>query len=122
MQKMIILTVSLFIGLCVFAQTDNDKILGKWTNEDKSRVIEFVKNGDAYDAIIRQADDESLAGKKQITSLQKDGSTTFKNGTVHVIKKSKTARCTAKLVNDDKLEITATFGMMSRKQTWSRVK
>ncbi|PWG81507.1 DUF2147 domain-containing protein [Pararcticibacter amylolyticus] len=122
MQKMIILTVSLFIGFCVFAQTDNDKILGKWTNEDKSRVIEFVKNGDAYDAIIRQANDESLAGKKQITSLQKDGINTFKNGTVHVLKKSKTARCTAKLVNDDKLEITATFGMMSRKQTWSRVK
>lgn len=121
MQKMILMLTGLLFSLNIFAQTTNDKILGKWTNEDKTRIVEFVKNGDAYDAIIRQADDNSIVGKKQITGLKANSTTSFVNGTVHVIKKGKTAKCTATLSGDNKLYLKASYGMMSKSQTWTKL-
>lgn len=121
MQRVVSILTVVLLGLHVFAQAVNDKILGRWINEDQTRVIEFVRNGNNYDAIIRKADDKSLIGKKQITGLQSSGVTSFINGTIHIIKKGKTAKCTATLSADGKLYIEASYGMMSRSQTWTRV-
>ncbi|MEO7979116.1 DUF2147 domain-containing protein [Flavobacterium sp.] len=121
MQKIILITAGLLFSLNIFAQTTNDKILGKWTNEDKTRIIEFVKSGDAYDAIIRKAEDNGLVGKKQITDLKASGTASFVDGKLHIIKKGKTAECTASLSGDAKLIIKASYGMMSKSLTWTKL-
>ncbi|MDF2551059.1 MAG: hypothetical protein K0R77_334 [Chryseobacterium sp.] len=121
MQKIILMVTGLLFSLNIFAQTTHDKILGKWTNEDKTRIIEFVKSGDAYDAIIRKAEDNSIVGKKQITALKATGTTSFADGTLHIIKKGKTAKCTASLSGDTMLYIKASHGMMSKTLTWTKL-
>lgn len=105
------------------AQTSSkaDTILGKWTNEDKTRTIEFTKNGISYEAVIKDAPDKNLIGTKQITGLQFDGKG-YKNGKVYLPKKGKTFPCTVSLKNDGTLELSAKAGFMSKSQIWTRVK
>ncbi len=113
--------VSVLLGISTYAQSNNDKILGKWTNEDKSRVIEFVKNGSSYDAIINKAESSSLVGKKQITALKHSKENHYTDGTLHIIQKGKTASCSAKLVSDTKLALKASIGFMSKTQVWTKL-
>lgn len=102
------------------AQTNADAILGKWTNEDKTRVIEFVKIDSVYEAIIKEASDKTLVEKKQITGLQyaKNGY----NGKVFLPKKGKSFPCTVKLNSNGSLELSAKAGFISKSQIWTRVK
>lgn len=111
----------IILGISMKAQTSGDGILGKWTNEDKTRVIEFVKNGTSYDAIIRKAENGSAIGKKQISGLKPNGENNYVNGTVYLIKKSKTASCSAQITKDNLLNIKASYGMMSKTQVWTRL-
>ncbi|WP_312901914.1 DUF2147 domain-containing protein [Chryseobacterium taichungense] len=113
--------VFLILGMHVKAQTSQDKLIGKWTNEEKTRVIEFVKNGNYYDAIIRKAEDNNVIGKKQISGLKPAGNGNYTNGTVYIIKKGKTASCSAQITKDDLLNIKASYGMMSKTQVWKRL-
>lgn len=113
--------VSILLGTSIYAQASNDQILGKWTNEDKSRVIEFVKNGSYYDAVIIRSVNVSYIGKKQITNLKSDKDNAYKGGTLHVYQKGKTASCSAKLVNGTKLELKASNGFMYKSQVWTKV-
>lgn len=121
MQKLFFLMVSMLLGTSIYAQSSNDQILGKWTNEDKSRVIEFVKNGSFYDAVIIKAENSSYIGKKQISNLKFDKNNAYKGGTLHVYQKGRTANCSAKLVSSTKLELKASSGMMSKSQVWTKV-
>lgn len=101
------------------AQTNADAVLGKWTNEDKSRVIEFIKNGDNYNAVIKEAPDNSMVGKNQLTDLvYKNGSY---SGKVYLPKKGKSYPCTVSLKSNGSLELTAKAGFMSKSQIWTRV-
>ncbi|PZU16438.1 MAG: hypothetical protein DI622_11555 [Chryseobacterium sp.] len=120
-SKIIFSLLFFLIGINMQAQNSPDKILGKWTNEDKTRVIEFVKNGTSYDAVIRKAEDESVIGKKQITGLKRQQEGSYTNATVHIIKKGKTASCSAQITKDDHLNIKASYGMMSKTQVWNRL-
>ncbi|WP_449386972.1 DUF2147 domain-containing protein [Chryseobacterium lineare] len=113
--------VFILLGMNMKAQTSEDKLLGKWTNEEKTRVVEFVKNGNYYDGIIRKAEDASLIGKKQISGLKPSGKGSYTNGTVYIIKKGKTASCSAQIVKDGLLSIKASYGMMSKTQAWTRL-
>lgn len=114
--------MSALLGLNAYAQTVNsDKILGKWTNEDKTRVLEFVKNGSTYEAVIRSAEDKSLVGKKQITGLKVNGSNTYKDGTVFLFKKNSSAKCSITFVDTNKITIKATKGLYSKSQAWFRL-
>lgn len=113
----------LFAGFTqeVKAQTASaDTLLGKWTNEDRTRIIEFVKNGNTYEAIIRQAPDQDLVGKKQITKL------VFNNGIykgeLYLPKRGKNLSCTLRITQTGNLELAAKAGFVSRSQVWSRVK
>ncbi|NCT73737.1 MAG: DUF2147 domain-containing protein [Chitinophagaceae bacterium] len=101
------------------AQTSGDAILGKWTNEDKTRVIEFVKAGSGYEAIIKEAPDKSLIGVKQLTGLEYDGA--GYKGQVHLPKKGKSYNCSLKVKADGLLELTAKAGIMSKSQLWKKV-
>lgn len=103
-----------------FSQDVKDPIIGKWTDDVHDRTIEFVQQGDHFNAVIRSAKDESLIGKTQISGLQKNGSNTYKNGTIYIIKQGKTASCTTKLKNSNQLEITGKMGFFSKSQIWTR--
>lgn len=122
MKKILFILGLLIIGMNAFAQSSPDKILGKWMSKDKTRVIEFVINGTTYDAIIRKAEDSKLIGKKQITGLIPSGEKSFKNGELHIIQKDATASCKVQLLSDDKLEIKASMGFISKSQVWTRYK
>lgn len=102
------------------AQNGPDAILGKWTNEDKTRVIEFVKTGSNYNALIREAPDRGVIGKDQLTNLSfREGS--YK-GNVQLPKKGKSYPCTLRIKTDGSMELTAKAGFMSKTQIWTRVK
>lgn len=117
-----LLMIIIFIGgllTVAKAQTNVDAILGQWTNEDKSRVIEFIKNGSSYNAVIKKAPDNSIVGKDQLTGLvYKNGSY---SGKVNVLKKGKSYPCTVSVKNDGTLQITARAGFISKSQTWIKV-
>ncbi|SHJ88076.1 DUF2147 domain-containing protein [Epilithonimonas mollis] len=119
-SKIIFPLVFLLMGINMQAQNSPDKLLGKWANEDKTKVVEFVKNGPSYDAVILKSEDKSLIGKKQITGLKFQHEGNYNNGTVHIIKKGKTASCTVKITKDQ-LTVKASYGIMSKTQVWTRL-
>lgn len=121
MQRAFLIIAGLLFGMNVHAQSANDKIVGKWTNEERTRIIEFVKNGNTYDGVVRKAEDERLVGKKQITGLRANGNSSFTNGVVHLFKKGKTATCSVTLSGETKLYLKANYGMMSKTQVWTRL-
>lgn len=122
MQKLLLLVTGVLLNFYSYSYAQsNDKILGSWTNADKSRIIEFVKSGTSYDAVIRKTDEASLLGKKQITGLVATGKNSFAKGTLHIFKRNKEADVTANLVSDKKLEIKASIGFMSKKEIWTKL-
>lgn len=121
MQRIVLIITCLALNLSLFAQSGNNSILGKWTNEDKTRVIEFVANGATFDAIIREAEDKSLIGKKQISGLKTTDNTTFIEGTLYLIKRGKSSKCAAKLLGSDQLQLKASYAGLSKTQTWTKL-
>lgn len=120
MYKVLFSFLLLLTSIAGFSQNSKDPIIGKWTDESNERVIEFVQQGDHFNAVIRSAKDKSLIGKTQISGLLKNGSNAYKNGTIYVIKQGKTGSCTAKL-KGNQLEISGKMGFFSRSQKWTRV-
>ncbi len=102
------------------AQSGADAILGKWTNEDKTRVIEFVKAGSGYNAVIREAPDKSMIGKNQLANINyHEGAY---NGNVLLPKKGKSFPCSLRIKADSSMELTAKAGLMSKTQVWRKMK
>ena len=123
MKKLLIQTLILIAATAgsVQAQSNEtiDPLIGKWSNEDKSRVIEFRKAGDKFEGIIISASDPSLIGKKQFTEVElKNGQY---RGSLHLPRKNRRFSCTIKMLNNGSLEITAQAGFSSRSQIWTRV-
>lgn len=115
---LVLLVTTLFVH--ARAQNGGDVILGKWTNEDKTRVIEFIKSGSSYYAVIREAPDQSIVGKNQLTNLSyHEGGY---NGNVLLPKKGKSYPCTLRIKSDGTMELTAKAGFMSKSQVWTKVK
>ncbi len=121
MYKFIMFLSGFIIFNTAITTNTTTSIIGKWTNEDESRVLEFVQNSDIYEGIIRKADDAAVVGKKQITGLKQDKSGSYK-GTLHIIKKNKDLPCTLKIVDNNTIEIEATYGFITKKQQWQRIK
>jgi uncharacterized protein (DUF2147 family) len=121
MQRLILLMLCGIWGIGTFGQNINDKILGQWTNDEQDRVLEFVKNGSVYDAIIREADPSSFIGQKQITSLKHNKENDYKGGTLHIFQKGRTAKCSAKLLSENQLELKVSMGLISKSTVWTRV-
>ncbi len=121
MQTISSVLAGILLSLHLLTQSGSDPLTGKWTSDDKSRVIEFVKNGNAYDALIREADDKTLIGKKQIAGLTTRDGKSFKNGTLFLIKKGKTAKCSARVLDGRTLELTGSVGLLSKSETWTKL-
>lgn len=119
---MIFLLAGVLFGISTYAQTSEDRILGKWTNSDQTQLIEFIENGSTYEAIILESDEASLVGKKQITHLKFHKNKKYKGGTVHILRKNRTANCSANLLSEDELELKVSFGLLSKSAIWTRVK
>lgn len=120
-MKRLLMILSLVAGSfsTTYAQKNPDDILGKWTNEDKSRVFEIVKSGNGYNAVIQEAPSKDIIGKNQLVDLlYNDG---IYKGKVYLPKKGKGYPCTVVVKSDGTLELTAKAGFMSRSQTWTRV-
>lgn len=122
MKRLVFALATLLISVGAFSQSVADEILGKWTNQDQTRIIEFVKNGSTYDAVVRKAENTEVVDKKQITGLTANGKKNYKNGVIHILQKGKTVNCKAELIDEDKLEIKASKGMISKSQVWTRYK
>lgn len=121
MQTISSALAGLLLSLHLLTQSGSDPLTGKWTSDDKSRVIEFVRNGKAYDALIREAADKTLIGQTQIAGLTTKDGKSFRNGTLFLIKKGKSAKCTARMLDGHTLEITGTVGLLSKSQTWTKL-
>jgi len=57
-QYLLIVALSLFSNF-LFSQENANSILGQWHNEDSTQVVEFVKNGDVYNAKLVFIDKEN---------------------------------------------------------------
>jgi uncharacterized protein (DUF2147 family) len=84
-------------------------------------VIEFVKNGSGYDAIIKEAEPDSLIGMKQITSLKHKRGNVYTDGTLYIIQKDKTVDCSANILSDNRLELKVIYGFMSKSQIFTKI-
>ncbi|MDE1192564.1 MAG: DUF2147 domain-containing protein [Arachidicoccus sp.] len=121
MYRKILFAAMILISTVSFAQSQNDIIIGKWKDDAGDRTIEFVKTDAGYNAIIRTAEDASLVGKIQISHLQKKDATHYINGTLYIITKNKTAKCSVEADSNNELVITGKMGMFSKSQKWTRV-
>ncbi|WP_191967908.1 DUF2147 domain-containing protein [Rhizosphaericola mali] len=99
-----------------------DLIIGKWKSEHGDRTIEFVQKGDHFDAIIKEANDQTLIGKTQISELKKSSNNNYSEGTIFIIKNGKKGICSAILKDGNELEITGKMGFLSRTTKWYRTK
>lgn len=123
MKKLFLVLITSLVALSSFAQaTAHDKILGKWQSEDKTRVLEFVKSGAAYEAIILKSEPASLEGKKQVTGLKAHKKENeYADGTMHIHQKNRTGGCVAKLLSDTQLELKVSVGPVTKKIAFVRV-
>ena len=117
---MTMLFITGLVTLTATAQTNADDILGKWTNKDKTRVLEFVKSGNSYEAIIQEAPDKQLLGKKQLINLQYKSGTY--QGSLYLPKHGKTLPCTIILNSNGTITLSAKSGFISQSQTWTKIK
>ena len=60
MKKMTLFIVSCLVTINMLAFNPNDRVLGKWINENRTRIIEFVKTNHGYDAYIRHEAQKSI--------------------------------------------------------------
>ncbi|MEO0789437.1 MAG: DUF2147 domain-containing protein [Bacteroidota bacterium] len=121
MKNTILIFICSFAFVQASAQNSGDEILGFWTTPDRNQVLEFVQNGDTYEAVIRQADQEEAIGKTPISGLAYSGNNRYKDGQIYVPQRDMTANCSVKVLSDDELRITVRVGVMSRKIEWTRV-
>lgn len=100
--------------------TQGDAILGRWTNEERTRTIEFVKKDGRYEAIAIAGSQPDNRGRAVITGLRFDGKKY--TGQVYAPKQNRQFPCSIVLQGQDKMLLTGKAGFMSQTKTWTRVK
>lgn len=62
MQQFILLLVGLFWGIGAFAQTNNDKLLGQWANDDPSSALDLAQiEFNSFQEVLKYADARAIA-------------------------------------------------------------
>lgn len=120
-QKIKLVLGLLMLSINLMAQNPENNLLGQWTNESHDRVLQFVKQGNTYNAIIRKAKDHKMIGKEQISGLKQIDENTFNDGTLYLINKGKTVKCSVKMLNKNLMELKASSGFFSKSQQWQRM-
>ncbi len=136
-MKQLLLTIFL-IGFITTgnAQSDGDQIQGLWQNEQKNLTVEFYKNGETYSAKIvniispngetvldknnpdKKKRNQPLVGTDFISGLQYS-SQEWKNGKIYAPKRGIYLNCKI-TVQDNKLYVTASKGILSETKIWTR--
>jgi len=142
--KITILLSILFISNSLFAQSDADKILGKWLNEDKDGKVEIRKEGDKYFGKIvwlktpnnedgtpkldKENPDDKLK-KRPLEGLEilKDfvyDDNEWEDGEIYDPKSGNTYSCYMEFESEDVLKIKGYIGVkwIGRTTYWTRVK
>ena len=107
------------------AQTDStqaDRILGRWTNEEKTRTIEFIKRDEVYEAfpVLPGSNQPDTKGRAVISGLRYDGKKY--TGQAYAPKQNRQFACSIVLQGNDKMVLTGKVGFISQTRTWTRVK
>ena len=140
-EKFTIILFLIFSLAKLNAQIEN-RILGKWTNEDKSQVIEVVKKNNAYigkltfiDAenaklmLDSENDDESLRNRRLLGAEvwlnfeYLEDKDMWKNGSIYNYKTGNTYNGKIQ-VEGDELKLTGFYGFfffLAKTQNWTRV-
>ncbi len=121
MKKSVLWIVCMLWAFASFSQNSSAKILGKWTNDDQTRVWEIIQEGENLEAIVIKSDAPEYIGKKQITGLTFQKADTYSKGEIHIFQKDETLDCSIKLLNKTQLEITVKKGLFSQSNIWTRV-
>jgi len=120
MKKMTLFIASCLVTINMLAFNPSDKILGKWINENRTRIIEFVKTNHGYDAYIIHAENKSLNGRVQIEGLRPASPDLFVDGTAFLFSHNKKIKCEVHLEGSQKLYITGRYRLVSKTQKWTR--
>ena len=133
-MKTMLLTLTLvFLGSLTFAQQADD-ILGEWYSESRNLVFQITKNEKGqYDGKIIWSEDpdrkdrygKKLVGMTTLNNLSYTSKGRYEKGTVYAPKRGRTLDAIAQLKPGenqatDKLEITVSAGLVSRKRVWTR--
>lgn len=137
MKRLLTTVCAIFVGLMVFAQS-NDPILGKWQNPSGEGRIEIYKKGDKYYGKLYWIKDSSkkdlknpteslrsrnIQGLEILTNFTKNGKT-YEGGQIYDPKSGKTYSCKMTLKSNDALDIRGYVGvsLLGRTETWKRIK
>ncbi|MVZ67544.1 DUF2147 domain-containing protein [Sphingobacterium sp. DK4209] len=137
MKRLMITLCSMFIGLMVFAQS-NDSILGKWQNPSGEGRIEIYKKGEKFYGKLYWIKDSNkkdaknpnealrsrnIQGLEILTNFTKSGSS-YVDGQIYDPKSGKTYSCKMTLKGTDALDIRGYVGvsLLGRTETWKRIK
>lgn len=131
-----------FVSGTLFAQTDADKILGKWLNEEKDGKVEIYKQGDKYFGKIvwlktpnnedgtpkvdKENPDENLRNRPlQGLEILKDfvyDKDEWEDGEIYDPKSGNTYSCYMEFVEEGKLKIKGYIGVkwVGKTTYWTR--
>lgn len=145
MKNSILILLALFsLSAYSYAQTADD-ILGTWKSEHGSGQIEILKRGDLYFGKLvwlKEPNDEAgkpkldkhnpseelrnqpVIGLELLKNFQYNGKNTWGNGKVYNPKNGNTYNAQLTLIDEDKLNMRAYFGiaLIGKTETWTRVK
>lgn len=96
----------------VFAQKENNDILGNWATE-KGKIIKIIKQENLYEGA-------TLDGAAILKDLTYSGNSW--KGTIQNRSGDKSAKCNVVMQSDDKLKITAHKGILKKRFYWTRKK
>jgi len=125
MKLVILKLVTLsFLLLAVFSIDSSDQIIGKWQNPDKNRQIEIFKKGDLYYGKIHWLKDTKDIKVKKGDIVMKDIKFSDEKwiGKIKVPARDSDFDMEITMPDKDKLNIKASYGIMSRIKVWTRIK
>lgn len=121
MRHLLILSILMIPFLGINAQS---KLTGLWENEDKNAHVKIVEEGSMHQgklAWLKDKKGQDKVGTHIFIDLKPKGKGW--EGKVYSIKRDATHSATFVLKGEgDIMEMTVSTGMMSRTQTWTRVK
>lgn len=125
MKLVILKLVTLsFLLLACFSIVDSDQIIGKWQNPDENRQIEIFKEGGLYYGKIHWLKDTKDNKVKKGDVVMKDIKFSDEKwiGKIKVPARDNAFDMEITMPNKDKLNIKASYGIMSRIKVWTRIK
>lgn len=124
-MKLYLFKLTTFFILLLFGNpTDTkDQIIGKWENPDKTRQVEIFKKGDLYyGKIVWLKDTQNVKVKKgDVVMFDIQFSENKWVGKIKVPAKENAFDMEITMPSTDKLNIKASYGLLSKTKIWTRI-